>query len=304
VRRVRLALVRIALLVTSLLAFVAVPAASAAGGAKESQRQLSIQVQVGGFKIEIDGQEDGRTQDVVMYLSRRTQFAEYIVPAEITDSTLKAKFGSLGEIDYSYAPKGATATECFGQQGSEAAFTGSFTFTGENGFVHIDAPAATGFYTLEPEPPTCATRRAGRAAPAARAVPFQPYVDGAALSVSTMAKTNGGVRRVRVLTASRQETSKEASFNAALVEAGHGMGVLRGVQMSAPARAFEWDFDAGTATVSPPAPFAGTATFKRRADGRKLFTGSLRVPILGSGTVRMAGKGFHATLHRGIPNDP
>jgi hypothetical protein len=303
---VRLALVRIALVVTSLLALalVAVPAASAAGGAKESQRQLSIQMRVGGFKIEIDGQQGSGAEDVVMYLSRRDQFAEYIVPAEITDSTLKAKFGSLGELDYSYAPKGGTATECFGQQGSEAAFTGSFTFTGENGFVHIDAPVATGFYTLEPEPPMCATRRADRAARAARAVPFQPYVDGAALSVSTMAKTDGGVRRARVLTASRQENSKEASFYAALVEGDHGMGVLRGVQMSAPARAFEWDFDAGTATVSPPAPFAGTATFTRRADGRKLFTGSLRVPILGSGTMRMAGKGFHATLHRGIPKDP
>jgi hypothetical protein len=304
---VRLTLVRIALLATSLLALAlaAVPAASAAEVAKESQRQLSIQMRVGGFKIEIDGEEESGTQEVAMYLTRRDQFAQYVVPAEITDSTLKAKFGSLGELDYSYAPKGATATECFGQQGSEAAFTGSFTFTGENGFVHIDAPAATGFYTLEPGPPTCATPRADPAAPAARAVPFQPYVgDGAALSAQTLAKTVGGVRQLLALTASRQKNAKEANFYAALLQDDHGMAVLRGVQMSAPARAFEWDFAAGTATVSPPAPFAGTATFKRLADGRKLFTGSLRVPILGIGTLRMAGKGFHSTLHRGVPNDP
>lgn len=287
------------------LALVLVPTASAAGGAKETRRQLSIQMRAGGFKIDIGGQEDSGTQSVVMFLSRRNQFAEYIVPAEITESTVKAKFGSLGELDYSFAPKGATATECFGRQGSEAAFTGSFTFTGENGFVHIDAPSATGFYTLEPKPPACATRRADRAAPAARAVPFQPYVGGGAtLSASSLAKTTKGIRQVRAITVSRGKTAKEAALYAALVENDHGMGVLRGVQMSAPAGVFEWDFDAGTATVAPPAPFAGTATFTRRADGHKLFSGSLRVPILGSGTVRMAGGAFHATLHRGTPNDP
>jgi hypothetical protein len=301
----RLALVRAGALRASLLALALAPTASAAGGGKESQRQISIQMRVGAFKVEIDGGEERGRQSVVMFLSRRDLFAEYAVPAEITDSTLKAKFGSLGELDYSFAPKGPIATECFGQQGSEAAFTGSFTFTGENGFVHIDAPEATGFYTLEPEPPACARRPADRTAPAARTVPFQPYVgDGATLSASSFAKTTNGVRQLRAITASRGKTAKEATLYAALVQNDHGMGVLRGVQMSAPARAFEWDFAAGTATVSPPAPFAGTANFTRRSDGRKVFSGSLRVPILGLGSVRMAGKGFHSTLHRGIPNDP
>jgi hypothetical protein len=304
---VRLALVRSGALLASLvaIALALVPTASASEGAKESQRQISIQMKVGDFKIEIDAQEERGAQSVLMVLTRGDQFAEYGVPAEFTDSTLKATFGSLGELDYSFAPKGATTTECFGRQGSEVAFTGSFTFTGENGFVHIDAPEATGFYTLEPEPAGCATPRADRAAPAARAVPFQPYVgDGATLGASTLAKTTKGIRQLRAITVTRDKTAKEASLYAALIEDDHGMGVLRGVQMSAPARAFEWDFDAGTATVAPPAPFAGTATFTRRADGRKLFTGSLRVPILGGGTVRMAGRDFHATLHRGIPNSP
>jgi hypothetical protein len=83
----------------------------------------------------------------------------------------------------------------------------------------------------------------------------------------------------------------------------HGLSVIRGAVVQAPAKDFEWDFAAGTATVRAPAPFSGSATFTRGPDGRKRLTGSLRVPILGGSPIRLAGPAFNPTLHRGTPSD-
>jgi hypothetical protein len=301
----RRALTRATLLAVSLLAvaLVLVPVASAVGAGEEPEREIEIDMHVGGFHVGLFADEgDGKQRSAVLYLTRRHQFAEYIVPAQITDSTIKARFGSLGELDYSFVPKGSTDAECFGASGSEAEFTGTFTFTGERNYIHIDADRATGTFKLYPEPPACAPRPADPVAPAARAVPYQPYVgDGATLTASTLAtKTN---RRVRALTISRGQSANQANVSAVLAEADPGLSIVRGVQTRAPARAFEWDFVAGAATVRPPAPFAGTATFTRRPDGRKLFTGSLRAPILGGKTIRLAGGAFHPALHHGTPHD-
>jgi hypothetical protein len=304
---VRLALVRIALLATSLLALalVVVPAVSAAGGGGETHRHLSIQMRVGAFRLEIDTQEHAGKQTAVLFISRRHQFAEYLVPAEVTDSTVKAKFGALGEIDYSYAPKGATNAECFGAEGSEAAFTGTFTFTGENDFIHIDADQATGFYGVEPEPPGCMPNRERRAT-AARAAPSSPKAGGSAtLLASTSGKPTNGNRQARSFNVIGEGPSQRAGVIAVLAEDDHGMGVVRGVEMAIPGRAFEWDFAAGTATVAPPAPFTGTARLTKGADGRGRWTGSLRMPILGQRKpVSMAGPAFSAKLRQGSPSDP
>jgi hypothetical protein len=301
------ALVRTAAAAASLLAaaLLLAPAASAAGPTEEPQRNLSFQLHVGSFHIELAGGELKGKQDVVLFISRRRQFAEYAVPAEITDSTIKAKFGSLGEIDYSFAPQGSANLECPGAAGTKVNFTGTVTFTGENGYVHIDTDDATGSYSLFPEPSACRAAPAERRATASRAAPFQPYVgEGATLGATTFAKTTNGIRRLRALTVSRGETGKKTSVSGLLAEDDHGMSVVRAATVTAPARAFEWDFAEGTATVAPSAPFSGTATFTRHADGRKSFTGSLRVPLLGiAKPVAMAGAAFNATLHRGTPHE-
>jgi hypothetical protein len=300
------ALVRTAVAVASVIAaaLLLAPAASAARPAEEPQRSLDIQMHVGNFHVQIGGEEEKRKQEVALFISRRHQYAEYAVPAEITDSTIKAKFGSLGQIDYSFAPQGSANLECPGA-GGKVNFTGTFTFTGENGYIHIDADNATGTYSLFPEPSACPAAPAERRATASRAAPFQPYVgEGATLGASTFAKTTNGIRRLRALTVSREQPRKETSISGLVAEQDHGMSIVRAATVTAPARAFEWDFAEGTATVAPSAPFSGTASFIRHADGRKAFTGSLRVPLLGiTKPVAMAGAAFHATLHRGTPHE-
>jgi hypothetical protein len=302
---VRLALVRIAILASLLAAaLVVAPAASAAGSAK-TQRHVDIQVRVGAFHIDLYGSEQNGKQSATLYVARRDQFAQYIVPAEFTESTFKAKFGTFGEIDYSFAPKNPADAECFGIEGSEAAFTGTFTFTGEDGFIHIDTDSATGFYYTYPEPTGCAPTREDRKASAPRATAEQPSGgDGATLTASTSAKPKKGGRRVRALVAIGDGSSGKAGVDAVVAEGDRALAIVRGVEVAAPRGAFEWDLDAGTATLRLPAPFSGSARLIPRADGDGRLVGSLRVKILGERKpVRMAGGTFNGKLHHGTPSD-
>jgi hypothetical protein len=301
---VRLALVRIALLAVSLLALAlgAIPAASAAGAVEEPGGEINIEMHVGGFQVGVFGGESEGKHYAILYLSRGHQFAQYFAPAQITDSTFQSSFGSFGELDYSFAPKGSTGGECFGVTSSKAEFTGTFDFTGQRGYIHIDAPRVAGSYSVAPSPGCQLPLPPGPKPPSARAVPYQPYVgDGATLTASTLATKVK--RRVRSVTVSRGKTAGTAEVSAGLAEVGPSVSVVRGVQATVPGQAFEWDFTAGTATVRPPAPFAGTATFTRLADGRKPFTGSLRARVLGGETIHFAGAGFQATLHHGTPHE-
>jgi hypothetical protein len=89
-----------------------------------------------------------------------------------------------------------------------------------------------------------------------------------------------------------------------LGEEREGMSVARGVQLTAGSGAFRWDLEKGTATLRPPAPFTGWATFSRRGKGRPgTWKGSLGMPILGGDPVRLAGAAFRAAIHKGLPQD-
>jgi hypothetical protein len=295
-------LARIGALVAALLvtALVLAPTVLAAGKGEGVQREIEFKIRVDGFAVTVVGGENDGKPNVLLVITRRHQIAEYVVPAEITESTVKARFGTLGELEYSFMPKESAGGECFGASGSPAVFTGAFTFTGENEYIHIDADRASGKYVVSPPPSACAAPRSERATAAPRAVPYEPYVGSGATLTAIAGSRRTQIRVIRV----GREANKKGVISAFLEEGGEGMTVLRGAARHVDARAFEWDFAAGTAKLSPLAPFTGGARFTRRAGGRPLWTGSLRVPILGEAKpVSMAGAAFRAVLHHGLPHD-
>ena len=90
--------------------------------------------------------------------------------------------------------EGPADAECFGAGGSEAAFTGTFTFTGENGYHPHRRRQCHGLYGVDPEPSALSAQRCEHRArrPRARA-PSEPYVgDGATLTAIARAKTTKG----------------------------------------------------------------------------------------------------------------
>jgi hypothetical protein len=74
------------------------------------------------------------------------------------------------------------------------------------------------------------------------------------------------------------------------------MLIARAAFAKAPSPAFVFDHARATATVHPPAPFSGEATFARNGHGSAVWTGSLSVALLGIDPVALAGPAFHGSL--------
>jgi len=291
----RRALVLVGLLLGGLLA---VPALAA--DEREVERELAFGVKAEGFISGVYVSNNDGEVDATLILSRGPQVAYYSTPATVTAERVTARFGSLGELDFHFAPKQNGKVTCTGSEEGEAVFEGTFNFTGENGYVHIEADHAEGSFQVYPEPKSCSQGRLAR-----RAVPYHPsYSDeGATLQARAGSRAKKKIREVLVFDDGRRGPHRVALF-ATLAELREGMSVARGVQLTAGADAFRWNLEKGTATLRPPAPFIGSATFARHGhSGHGIWRGSLSIPILGGEPVKLAGREFRAFIHKGVPQD-
>ncbi len=292
----RRALVLAGVLFAGLL--VAVP--SLAAGGREVERELSFGLDVDGFAAGVFVSNNDGDVSATLIINRGSQVAYYSTPAKVTAERVTARFGSLGELDYRFAPKRNGKVECNGAEEGEAVFEGTFEFTGENGYVQIEAGHAEGSFQIYPEPKNCQPNRL-----AALAAPYHPSYsdDGATLEASAGSSAKRMIREVTVFDEGRHGRRRVIVY-ATLDEAREGMVVARGVQLTAGLGAFRWNSKAGTATLRPPAPFTGSATFTRRGhDGHGTWKGSLAMPILGGESVVLAGGEFRAFIHKGVPQD-
>jgi hypothetical protein len=281
---------------TLLVAFSAL----AAGAGREIERELAFDLDAEGFSAQVLVSNNDGDVNATLILNRGPQVAYYTTPAEVTSKRVTARFGGLGELDYGFAPKRNGNVDCNGAEEGEAMFGGTFDFTGENGYVHIEASHAEGSFQIYPEPKNCPQKRLAR-----RAVRYHPtYSDeGATLHARAGSRAKKRIREVIVFDEGQHGPHKVVLF-ATLAEEREGMAVSRGVQLAVGSRAFSSNLEKGTATLRPPAPFTGSATFTRRGhDGHGTWKGSLDMPILGGEPVELAGSGFRSFLHKGVPQD-
>jgi len=293
----RRTLVFAGVLCTGLL--VAVPTL-AAGAGREVEREIAFGLDVEGFTVRVDISNNDGDVDATIVVYRGPRVAYYTAPAQVTAERVTARFGSLGELDYRFAPKANGGVECDGSEEGEAAFEGTFKFTGENGYVRIEAPRAEGSYRVYPEPRSCSPKGLAR-----RVVPYHPsYSDeGATLGAIAGTRAKGRIREVDVYDDGERGPHKVTLF-ATLAEKREGVTSARGVELAAGAGAFRWNLERGTATLRPPAPFTGSATYARRGrDGHGVWRGSLSMPIFGGEEVELAGREFRAFIHKGVPQD-
>lgn len=298
-----------ALLGTGLTVAAATAAAPAKHPAPEIQREVGFELRSEGFKINVYVTNNDGTVSAMPIVAKGPQVAYYSVPAEVTADRFIAKFGAFGELDYTFRPKGKGSLECLGASDTEneAELDGTFTFTGENEYVHVDAPHAEGQMHLYPVPKQCAQARGARATRNAvrRAVPYSPYGgEGATLHAITGHRRGSLAAREVSLYDAGGNGPHRISILAAVGEELEGVDIARGVQMTASSSAFHWNLAAGTASLRPPAPFTGSAKFTRHGqNGHGTWSGSLVMPVLGGEPVAMAGDGFRAYIHRGVPQD-
>jgi hypothetical protein len=292
----RCALVLVGLLVSLL---VAVPV-FAAGADREVERQLAFDLDVEGFSVNVFVSNNDGDVDATIVVGRGPRVAYYSAPAEVTAERVTARFGSLGQLDYRFAPKPKGKVLCNGSEQGEAVFEGTFDFTGENGYVHIEAGKAEGSFQVYPEPKSCAPQRLAR-----RVVRYHPSYSDAGATLHATAVAPGRKRGREISVYDEGGGGKHEVFVfATFAERHEGVSSARGVQLTAGPGAFRWSLKRGTATLRPPLPFTGSATFIRHGhEGQGTWKGSLRMPIFGGRPVKLAGGGFGAFLHRGVPQD-
>jgi hypothetical protein len=286
---------------------VAVPAL-AAGSGREVERELAFELDAEGFTIGVIVSNNDGDVSAAILLNRGPQIAYYTTPAKVTAERVTARFGSLGELDYRFTPKRNGSIDCIGAEEGEAEFDGTFVFTGENGYVHIEAGHAEGSFQIYPEPRNCPRKRLARRAAQSRpsyAVPYHPFYSdkGATLNASAGSRAEGRIREVAAFDEGGRGPHRVAVFGT-LAEEREGMTVTRGVQLGAGAGSFRWNLERGTATLRPPPPFTGSAKFIRHGhEGHGTWKGSLAMPILGGESVELAGNEFGAFIHKGVPQD-
>ncbi len=81
------------------------------------------------------------------------------------------------------------------------------------------------------------------------------------------------------------------------------MKITRATYARAGASAFVFDHAAGTATVRPPAPFSGHASFQRRTHAPALWKSTIRIPLLGADPLDFSGPEVVTRLRRVFPED-
>lgn len=278
---------------------VAVPAL-AAGADREVERELAIGLDIEGFTGAVFVSNNDGDISATLILNRGPQVAYYSTPAKVTKERVTAQFGTLGELDYRFSPKQDGGVKCTGAEEGEAEFEGTFDFTGENGYVHIEADHARGYFQIYPEPKGCTPKRL-----ALRGAPYHPFYsgEGATLQARAISRAERKAREISVFDPGRSGPHQVVFF-AALTEGREGMAVARGLQLRAGPSTFRWNLKKGTATLRPPAPFTGSATFTRHGNnGHGTWRGSLSMPILGGEPVEMAGREFRAFIHKGVPQD-
>jgi hypothetical protein len=285
--------------ILSVSLFVAVPV-FAADAEREVERELAFEVDVEGFDAGVFVSNNDGDVSATIILSRGARVAYYSAPAKVTAERVTARFGSFGELDYRFAAKPNGRIGCGGSETGDAVFEGTFDFTGENGYVHIEASKAEGSFQIYPAPKNCAPQRLAR-----RAVPYHPSYSetGATLQATAVAPDRRRGREISVYDEGGRGAHDVFVF-ATLAEKREGVSSARGVQLTAGSGAFRWNLKRGTATLRPPAPFAGWATFHRHGHhGRGTWKGSLSMPIFGGESVKLTGGAFRAFIHKGVPQD-
>jgi hypothetical protein len=290
----------LAILIAALLATIPAGTASAAWPEKGTLIFTELELKASnGLEAQLKA-----TPDIVtLELRREDQYVVYEVKGEVTETGLKVRFGRLGLIDVTFTPTTTLDSTdpsegCTGAPRTlrEGVFTGTIDFTGERGYVRLEGPQAEGSMSVLPEwrcvdEPSSSLPFAGASRLLAQSSKDE----------SEHASLHADNRRCLCFFSAgmhhrdRKGRKGRSIFLGVKAESREGMEIVRATQAFGKPSAFVFNHTAGTATLRPPRPLSGRATFKERP-GRDLWRSTIRVPLLGAAPLRTGGPGFRAGL--------
>lgn len=294
-------------LACALAAVLALPAAAQAkpGYYVSEPSRLSV-ISLGGsngYRISLIAYNSKR---VMLFASKGFESSTsvtYSVRGRVTGETVEARFGSLGRVSLRLEPNPAEEVEkrqpgCKGKRAvtRTGRFTGTIRFRGEQGFTRVRARAANGFSSRSFRT-VCKRPDRGEDRPSPK---LPPTTSLGAISSRAPAAPWFSVYKQEAQRVGRFFTSEEAEYTANATERRQGMTIFRSASASAPPETFAVSPPGSspvTATVAPPSPFSGTATYEK-SGGSASWSGDLAVELPGRGEAPLADPTYRAELCR------
>jgi hypothetical protein len=232
-----------------------------------------------------------------VYLSVKGHNAsvQYATTGSASTRRIKAKFDGLGRVSMRFRPTARPHLvpepdgNCKGEGESvqPGTFVGKFVFRGEQGYTAAHVARARGTITRKMKQ-TCRYGNEGG----------RPSLAGWTLLHAT--KADGAISVVAFSIESPSHPAAQGSiFSASLIEFRRpGMSIFRTIESHAGLDAFRTVKSHGkviSATIEPPAPFSGSATYLGTSSSpSESWTGSLAGDFPGVGPVNLAGSDFCA----------
>ncbi len=224
---------------------------------------------------------------IAVYASNARSAAIYRFPATVTAKTVQADLGSLGRVSVKAVPadrKPAVLRSCDGKERRKITavrYEGTIDFHGEEGFTDVEATGGPFDYRTFQE--FACAQEGGR--PAGKSLP------GARLDVHRLPESNE-----LMLAATQLRPGAATEVWVQVDEGPEGFETTRATGVRAGPDALRFDPQLRTATLSPPAPFAGHATYHRGAPPARRWTGNLTVDLPGDSDYPLTGPGLRVTL--------
>lgn len=238
-----------------------------------------------GYSVVVLGvpAREGHPAAIVIIVNSKHRGVTYAAPATVTETSIQANLGELGEISVTFHPSGQPATarpKCGGRPVSFDAgyYEGKIDFHGEEGYTEVDATSAPGnidfWLNL-----LCPGTGGGHG----------PFLPGAELHVRNP-------QLGPEFTVVKNRPDARARVGVSVSEYRGGISIERFATLLMPAGAFRYDPRLQTATLDPPAPFAGTGRFDRSKKANRRWSGDLTVDMPGREDVALTGASLRATL--------
>lgn len=286
-----------------LLALMALPASAAAKpGYYVVEPSIFSSIDLpgsNGYRVQIFGVS---RRQVWILVEKGGASAAYLWRGRVTENAIEAELGKLGRVSVQLQPGSSSEAEqrqagCKGKPGvrREGRFAGVIGFRGEKNFTSVDVESARG-----------TVFRSFRMV-CKRPVGTEPrYKPPPTTSLSAVSSR---YPRAPWFSVFKQEPArkagrpylKEAQYTAHTTERDPGMGVVRSASVTAEPETFAVSplgTTPATASVAPPAPFSGTASYEKTSDGKGIWSGDLAVELPGRGTLSLTDPTYRAELCR------
>jgi len=230
--------------------------------------------------------------EAVLFVGRKGAGAVYDAPANVTATRIEADLGRLGEIELDVVPSGRKTklrSRCPQQLDDprpisfeRPLFRGTFEFHGEEGFADASSSSPRDYSEFFLDI-LCSGPASGEFG--GNGLP------GAKLRLHSH---RGSFRLA--LQANKNRPTASTRFEIETHEKNGQVSISRSRTLWAGAGAFDYDPPLRAATLHPPPPFSGRASFHRGAAPANRWTGDLTVDLPGRSNVPLASAGVDATL--------